>query len=172
MVSLWRLAVLATLSMALPACGSGSPTPPTTTPPATQPPVTQPPVTERNVVVVSTDVPKDIPNRTTTQSVVDVAAAGVVLDVIVDVVISHTWRGDLELRLRHPDGVADGGDLHAFRWRQPRRRHRLSGDRERSEPRADAQPPGAGTLDAADHRWSAAGQWPPDLVGLRLRVRG
>ena len=116
MASGWRLAVLAALSMALPACDSGSPTPPSNVPAPTPPPATPPPVTERNIEVVSTDVPKDIPNRTTTQSVVDVAATGVVLDVLVDVVISHTWRGDIELRLRHPDGTTaviftpSGGD--------------------------------------------------------------
>lgn len=113
---MWKNPALIVLALLMPACGSSSPTPPTTTPPATQPPVTQPPVTERTVDVSSTDVPKDIPNRTTTVSFIDVATTGVVLDLSTAVVISHTWRGDLELRLRHPDGTTatfftpSGGD--------------------------------------------------------------
>ena len=63
------------LAAVLPGCGGDSgPTPPSTTPPATSPPATQPPVTERVIEVSSTDVPKDIPNLTTTSSVLDVSA--------------------------------------------------------------------------------------------------
>lgn len=98
--------LVAVLAAVLPGCdGDSAPTPPTTTPPATSPPATTPPVTNRVIEVSSTDVPKDIPNLTTITSFLDVSATGTVLELSTSVVISHTWRGDIELRLRHPDGT-------------------------------------------------------------------
>ena len=93
----------------LPACGGNStstpstPTTPTTTLAAAPAPV------ETTVRYSSQDVPRDIPNNTRTTSVLTIADRGTILDVSVDVSISHTWRGDVDVyvrRHRSPRGNA------------------------------------------------------------------
>ena len=104
-------------------CGGGG-RPSTPSSPVPMPTPTPGPV-EIMITVLSPDVPKDIGNpptfnsTATTTSTANVTADGTILDLSVTVAISHTWRGDLDVRLRHPDGttvdlylgnVRDSGD--------------------------------------------------------------
>ena len=85
-------------------------------PPATPPPAA--PV-ESSFRVTATDVPKDIPNRTTISSMVQVNSGGRVISMAVTVSISHPYRGEVDVFLQHPDGtraavyVGDSGDTNA-----------------------------------------------------------
>ena len=53
----------------------------------------------------STDVPKDIPDNGTTNSVLEIADSGPIGDIDVVVDISHSWAADLEAFLISPDGT-------------------------------------------------------------------
>jgi subtilisin-like proprotein convertase family protein len=94
--------------LAVPACHDGnSPAAPTAAAPVAPPTATPTPAqVESTIEVRSTDVPKDIPNGTRTLSALNVTTTGTIVEVVsVSVDISHTWRGDLDVRLRHPDGT-------------------------------------------------------------------
>jgi subtilisin-like proprotein convertase family protein len=93
------------LIVVLSACGDGGSTPtPVTVAPTPAPTPTPAPV-ETTVRYASRDVPKDIPNNTRTTSTLAIPDRGTILDISVDVTITHTWRGDVDVYLRHPDGT-------------------------------------------------------------------
>jgi subtilisin-like proprotein convertase family protein len=58
-----------------------------------------------SATLTSTDVPKTITDNATVQSNLVVASTGTVLDVNVTLSITHTWDGDLNLRLIGPNGT-------------------------------------------------------------------
>jgi bacillolysin len=93
------------LMLVLPACG-GSDGPSTPSAPSTpQPTATPPPAAETTLEFRATDVPRQISNLSTLESIVAVGEGGTILDISVDVNIEHTWRGDLEIGIQHPDGT-------------------------------------------------------------------
>jgi subtilisin-like proprotein convertase family protein len=96
------LLVLGTI-LVLPGCGDDKTAPNPVAPAA--PPPAPPPATETTVVVNSRDVPKGIANNGRTNSTLSFTTAGTILEVSVEVNITHTWRGDLDVRLLHPDGT-------------------------------------------------------------------
>jgi subtilisin-like proprotein convertase family protein len=94
--------------LAMTAChDGGSSNVPTAAAPAAPPAATPTPApVESTIEFSSTDVPKDIPNGTRTLSTLNITTTGTIVEVVsVSVNISHTWRGDLDVRLRHPDGT-------------------------------------------------------------------
>ena len=99
LIALGFLAVLT-----LPACDGGT-TPTAVNPTPAPTPTPTPAAVESTIAVPSADVPKEVANNSTTTSVTNVTVDGTVLDLTVPVSISHTWRGDLDVKLRHPDGT-------------------------------------------------------------------
>lgn len=74
---------------------------------------TTPPPTGTNITVNSTNVPLSIPdnNATGIQSTLGISAAGTINSVSCSVNITHTYIGDLNVSLIHPDGTTSV--LHA-----------------------------------------------------------
>jgi subtilisin-like proprotein convertase family protein len=56
-------------------------------------------------VFESADVPLMLPDVTTVYSTNAVSNAGAILDVDVALYLTHTWDGDLEIAVQHPDGT-------------------------------------------------------------------
>jgi len=62
-------------------------------------------VTTLTTIFNSTNVPVNIPNNQTVQSVINIPANGNILDVNVQMDINHTWIGDLDITLESPSGT-------------------------------------------------------------------
>jgi subtilisin-like proprotein convertase family protein len=92
--------VLGTLLL-LPSCGKDSPAGPGGDPLQAVPPSPS----ESTIQVNAGGVPARIANNGRTTSNLDVTTPGNILEVAVLVSIGHTWRGDLDIRLQHPDGT-------------------------------------------------------------------